>query len=77
MAVTKFSVGHSNRCRKLTAPQEAAGGAVGLASLKVAWRVRSRMWHRRMIVVDNTTYHIPDYSSHVVLPLVSARDGMA
>ena len=30
-----------------------------------------------MIAVDNTLYHIPEYSSHVVLPLVPAQEGMA
>jgi len=40
------------RCRKLTAPMEAVAGAVGDASLRVAWRARREM---RMIVLGFTS----------------------
>jgi hypothetical protein len=38
------------RCRKLTAPIEAVAGAVGLASFRVAWSARSRMWRTAVAV---------------------------
>ena len=39
------------RCRKLTAPMEAVAGAVGVASFRVAWRARSRMWRTAVAVL--------------------------
>jgi hypothetical protein len=40
------------RWRKLTAPKAASAGAVGQASLRVAWRARSRMWRTAPAVRD-------------------------